>query len=442
LSTGHLSHRGLLAYAAFALPLAMAALPVYVHAPKLYGDNLGLSLALVGVILPAARLLDAIQDPFLGWLSDRSAATRPGRGLLVMLSLPLLAVGMLALFHPPAGGEAVLVAWLGLSLVVVQLGFSMGSISYYAMGAELSEDYHERTRVTATRGALAVAGVLIAAAVPQLLAARHGEAAALELFSIAFLPVLLACAWVTLRFAPRPAVTRPSHDRHGIYAALLQTLRNRRYRWLIGITLLSGIAAAIPGTLILFYVQDVLQRPALSGLFLVLYFVFAAAGMPLWIAAARRLGKKAAWLVGMFFSVAAFVWAFLLGGGDVIAFAIVCVLSGLAYGAELAIPPSLLADIVDSDARSDSARPDGAYFGVWQMIDKLNLALAAGIAFPLLWMLGYQPGAAQPPHSALSSMYALVPCAIKLAATAALWAAPIDLPAASSRNLSAGEPPR
>lgn len=245
MSSAPLSRGELLAYAAFALPLAMAALPVYVHAPTLYGDNLGLSLALVGVILPAARLLDAIQDPFLGWLSDRSAASTLGRGLLVVFSLPLLAAGMLALFHPPASSQAVLAVWLGLSLVVVQLGFSMG-------------------------------------------------------------------------FSRRPAVMQPSHERHGIYAALLQTLRNRRYRWLIGITLSSGIAAAIPGTLILFYVQDVLQRPALSGLFLVLYFVFAAAGMPLWIAAARRLGKKPAWLVGMFCSVAAFIWAFLLGSGDVI----------------------------------------------------------------------------------------------------------------------------
>ncbi len=85
----------------------------------------------------------------------------------------------------------------------------------------------------------------------------------------------------------------------------------------------------------------------------------------------------------MLSSVAAFVWAFLLGSGDVFAFGVVCVLAGLAYGAELAIPPSILADIVDGDARTQSSRPDGAYFGVWQMVDKLNLALAAGIAFPL-----------------------------------------------------------
>ena len=125
-------------------------------------------------------------------------------------------------------------------------------------------------------------------------------------------------------------------------------------------------------------------------------------------------------------SVAAFAWAYLLGAGDVTAFAIVCALSGIAYGAELAIPPSILADIVDRDPARH--RPDGAYFGVWQMIDKLNLALAAGLALPLLQWLGYTPGIVQPAQTTLSLIYALVPCIIKLAAIVCLWLAPLQLP--------------
>jgi Na+/melibiose symporter-like transporter len=432
-----LDRRGLFAYAAFALPLAMAALPVYVHVPKFYGDTLGMPLAMVGAILLAGRLIDAFQDPLLGYLSDRVQTHPLGRRLLILLSVPLLVAGFVALFHPPDAGTARLAVWLAVALVVVYLGFSMGSISYYALGAELSQDYHERTRITATRGALAVAGVLVAAAVPELLAARMGAPAGLALFSLAFIPVVLAGALATVGYSPRPAPTPPHAHAHGIYSALVVPFVNPGYRWLILVSVLSGIAAAIPATLILFYVQDVLQRPALSGLFLALYFVFGAAGMPLWIGAARRFGKKRAWLLGMVFSVIAFVWAFLLGAGDVGEFAVVCVLSGLAYGAELAIPPSILADIVDQDERAASgSRPDGAYFGLWQMVDKLNLALAAGIALPLLGWLGYQPGALQAPQSTLSLMYALVPCGIKLAAVACLWAAPVEARTAESPALS------
>ena len=105
---------------------------------------------------------------------------------------------------------------------------------------------------------------------------------------------------------------------------------------------------------------------------------------------------------------------------DFTAFAIVCVLSGLAFGADLALPASLLADVIDDDEGRDG-RPDGAYFGLWHLLEKLALALAAGLALPLLQLLGYAPGAVAGAGSALPWVYALLPCAIKLAAALMLW---------------------
>jgi glycoside/pentoside/hexuronide:cation symporter, GPH family len=136
-------------------------------------------------------------------------------------------------------------------------------------------------------------------------------------------------------------------------------------------------------------------------------------------------------------SVAAFVWAFLLGSGDALEFGMVCALSGIAYGAELALPPSILADVVDRDRAAGTVRPDGAYFGLWQLTEKLNLALAAGIALPILGVLGYQPGTAQPAMGRLSLMYAAIPCVLKLLAVALLWFAPID-PRAHAAPVSRG----
>jgi Na+/melibiose symporter-like transporter len=100
----------------------------------------------------------------------------------------------------------------------------------------------------------------------------------------------------------------------------------------------------------------------------------------------------------------------------------VCVLSGVALGADLALPPSLLADVMDEDAQAARARSEGAYFGLWNFVTKLNLALAAGISLPLLSTLGYVPGASDG-VAALSFVYSLIPCALKLAAAAALWLA-------------------
>lgn len=433
MNTQTLSRRQLAAYAAFAVPLAMAALPVYVHVPKLYGDALGVPLAVVGAVLLLSRLFDAFLDPLLGYFSDRCASLPAGRGFPIILGLPFLAVGFVALFHPPAAGVTILAIWLGASLVITYVGFSMASISYLALGAELSADYHQRTRVTATRGAFGLFGVLVAASAPLMLAG-HAEAEGLAFFSIVFLPILAIAAAITLRIARRQA---PAPAKWGgkAFASIMMPLRNPQFRWLVAVFVVSGIAGAVPSTLILFFVQDVLGRPDLPGYFLALYFVAAAGGMPIWIAASRSLGKKRVWACAMLVAIAAFIWAYFLGPGDVVAFSMVCALSGIAYGAELAIPASMLADVVDQDADPERARPDGVYFGLWQMMEKINLALAAGIALPLLGLLGYQPGKEQPESGALSVTYALLPCGIKLIAALLLLMAPLDGRPAIAKHL-------
>ena len=430
MSAAALSRSQLAAYSVLSVPLAMAALPLYVHVPKLYAGEFGMPLALVGAILLVARLFDALQDPLLGYFSDRCSALPLGRGIPIVLGLPLLGAGVVGVFHPPQANQIGMALWLMANLLIVYLGFSAACISYFAMGAELSDNYHERTRVTATRGAFGMLGVLIAAALPGFLGSDTGSG--LALFSLLFVPVLAVAAFATLRYANRPVV--------GIVPApslrsTLLPLRNARFRWLMGVFILSGIAGAIPGTLILFFVEDVIRRPDLSGVFLALYFAFGALGMPIWIAASRRLGKRQAWIAGMCLAVLAFVWAYFLAAGDVAAFAVVCALSGIAYGAELAIPPSMLADVVDAQDALERQRPDGVYFGLWQMMEKFNLAAAAGIALPLLAWIGYSPGA-QNQAGSLAAVYALVPCAIKLGAAGLLSIAPLDHSRGIARNLN------
>lgn len=410
-----LTDRALAAYAAVALPLAAAALPVHVQVPKHYA-GLGLDLALVGFLLLAVRLLDAVSDPLLGALADRIPARCGGRKAMIGGAVLPLAAGFWLLFNPPVAGAG-LAAWLAGSLVLTYLGLSAASIGHFALGSALSRDYAERTRITAARGIAALAGVLLAAAGPELLVRSQGAAAGLALFSTAYVPLLLAAAMITLAAGP---AAPPVAARAVTLRALLQPLRNPRFRRLALVFLVNGVAAAVPATLLLFFAADVLQRPDLTPLFLVLYFVAGAAGMPLWVRLAARAGKARAWLLAMAMAVAAFVWAYFLGAGDAAAFAAVCVLSGLAFGADLALPASMLADVIDDDEGRDG-RPDGAYFGLWHLLEKLALALAAGIALPLLQWLDYVPGTAAGQGSALSWVYALLPCVIKLAALLILW---------------------
>lgn len=189
-------------------------------------------------------------------------------------------------------------------------------------------------------------------------------------------------------------------------------------RRLLAVFALNGIASALPATLFLFFVADVLQAEAASGRLLALYFVTAAVTLPLWVRAAQRFGKRQAWLASMALAVAAFAWAYLLGPGDTFAFALICAASGAALGADLALPPALLADVIERD---QSGGREGAYFGVWNLVTKLNLALAAGLALPALQWAGYQPGALAAGAGALALAYCLVPCVLKLCAAALLF---------------------
>ena len=172
---------------------------------------------------------------------------------------------------------------------------------------------------------------------------------------------------------------------------------------------------------------------AFAPAFLAAYFAAAAFGMPVWVTLAARVGLRTAWLIGMSVSVVAFVWTLGLGHGDRFEFALICLLTGVALGADLAMPPALLATVIEQAGHR--ARREGAYFGIWTLATKLNLALAAGVGLPLLGQLGYQPGS-DGSTLALSVAYAALPCALKLAAAYVLVLAPLP-----DRERPAGESP-
>jgi Na+/melibiose symporter-like transporter len=257
---------------------------------------------------------------------------------------------------------------------------------------------------------------VIASVAPALLGGDGGEVAGLPRFAWIFAATLVACTTCTLLLAPpapRPEITRPA-----VFADLVAPLRDFHFRRLLAVFVTNGIASSVPATLVLFFIADVLRAEAQQGVFLALYFVAGAAGMPLWVRFSARFGKVHAWYAAMTLAIVAFVWAARLGPGDVVAFALICVASGLAFGADLALAPSLLADVIGRDGRMHAT---GAYFGLWTLATKLNLAFAAGIALPLLGSLGYAPGVRDAGTlTALAWVYAGLPCVLKLGAVASL----------------------
>ena len=394
-------------YGLLGLPLAFVALPLYVVLPAHYAEAFGVPLAWLGAVLLAARLLDAVADPFIGRGVDRLFAADTQRAWVVAVVVSVvLAAGFALLFFPPVRGTQALLWWCAACLGLTYLAYSGVSVIHQAWGAMLGGDDAQRARIVGWREGFALVGVLVASVLPSV--------AGLGVTSVAF-ALLLAVGVLVLGRAPRPQA-RSGTDPGSVW----QPWGSAGFRRLLLVFLLNGTASAVPATLVLFFIRDRLQLPAWEPAFLAIYFAAAALAVGLWVKAVRRFGLAPTWLAGMLLATAAFVWAAGLGQGDALGYALVCLASGVALGADLTIPAAMLAGVIQRDGQH--GRGEGAYFGWWNFATKLNLALAAGLALPLLQWVGYEAGSRdEAALRSLSLVYCVLPCVLKLGAAGALY---------------------
>ena len=410
----------LLALSAMALPLAFVSLPLYVLLPSRYAAQWGVSLAALGGVLLAVRALDAVLDPWLGQLCDRwfAEGSLRVRQRCAVLCLGLI-LGFAGLWVPDVwlqrmglavtpGAVLILAAPC---LVLAYLAATALNLSLQSWGTRLGGDALQRGRVSAWREGLGLAGVVLASVLPSLLPAGG--------LVLSFSVLLLLSLWL---WRSAPVMARPVAQGAG-ESTWWSPLRQPAFRALLQVFLLNGIASAVPATLVMFFIQDRLQAPAgYEALYLGAYFLAAALSMPLWLRVVRRLGLARTWLAGQGLSVLVFMWAVTLGAGDLLAFAVICALSGMALGADLVVPGALLTGVIQRSG--DAGQAEGRYLGWWQVVTKLNLALAAGLALPALQLMGYSAGTRNPEGLwALSMAYAVLPCILKLLAAWRLWAA-------------------
>ncbi len=412
----------LIAYAAPAVPFATLTLPLYVFVPGHYAAALGLSIAAVGQALFFVRVFDAVSDPIVGWLADRA----PRRKLWLIFSTPAVILAAWMLFRPPPdAGIGYLLGW-GMAL---SAAWTAALVPYGAWGVELSASYAGRARVAAWRESATVVGTLLAlvgvALAPSL--PLPGPAPALTFFALAvalLLPLFVAAAAiVTPEAPPAPRIAVPTAQ------ALREIAANGPFRRLLAAFFLNGLANGFPATLFVFYATHVLKRGDLAGPFLVLYLAAGVAGVPVWLALARRWSKHRAWAVGMLVACASFPFAMLLGADAVVAFSLVCVATGFTLGADVALPASIQADVIDVDAAQSGAQRAAIYVSLWAFATKLALGLAVGVAFPILGAFGFNPAAnvgAAAGLGALAFLYAGAPVLLKLVAVAMVWRFPLD----------------
>jgi Na+/melibiose symporter-like transporter len=367
-------------------------------------------------------LLDVVSDPLIGRLSDGCHSRFGRRKPFIVIGLPVAVVGAIGIFFPSAGAGLV---HLLIFNTLLMLGWSLMALPYQAMGAELSDDYAERTRITGWRETLTLLGVLTSAIIPAVFGVSDPKK---TLHMLALVTFGLAAPTIAalLLLVREPPQTR--RQAVGWRRAIRTIAANRPFRRLLVAWLINGVANGLPATLFLLLVGRLLDAPEAVGPLLLAYFLAALAGIPLWSWLARRIGKHRSWAWAMIWSCAWFAFVPVLGPHDVLEFLLICVGSGSGLGADLALPPAMQADVVDLDEANTGEQRAGQFFAAWTMAQKAGNALAAGVAFPLLGLAGFNPTEdnTRSAMAALIGLYCILPISLKLIAVALVWRFPID----------------
>ncbi|MGD9084046.1 MAG: MFS transporter [Desulfobacterales bacterium] len=429
----HIALRKKIAYSAPALALAVVGIPVYVYIPKFYTDVVGINIAVLGTILYSVRIFDAVTDPAIGYISDRTRTRFGRRRPYIAIGSLFVVLSMYLLFSPPQASAYFETWWFGFCIYALFLFWTAVTVPYESLGPEITFDYHERTSLFGMRDGFLIAGTLMAASSPALVAwafnlpaDAKGERAKFFWIAVLYAPLLIgSCWWCVTAIKEKQAagLLKPT----GIWMGLRYVARNRPFIILIISYTIAAIGSNLPATLILYYVEYVLQSQ-LADTFLLLYFVTGILFLPAWIKLSRRIGKKAAWLTSMAINTGAFFGVFFLGPGDAHIYAILVFLSGIGFGATLALPSAIQADVIDYDELLSGQRREGQYIGLWSIAKKLAAAIGVGAGLSILGLAGYTPNVAQTAQVQLTlrTLYALVPSICNILAFIIVLAYPIS----------------
>ena len=410
------------------LPIAMSLFPVAVFIPRFYASDVGVSLAMVGTIMFTVRVFDVLTDPLMGYISDHTRSRFGRRKIWIALATPVLMLSIYMLFMPPedAGAMHMLVWSMGLSI-----GITMMLIPYYAWGAELSTDYHERSRITGGRAMAGVLGSLTAQLVPAtalLLFDKGGSSVVLQLVGTTMLVLMPICVLLTLARTPEPDTYRPAT------VPVLQGLKimwqNGPFKRLVMAFMIGSLGLNITTPLYLFFIADVLGAEDKAIYMLTFFYLASFAAVPFWVSLAGRISKHRAYLVAFFVLAFAHPFYLLLGPGDFWWMLPITLTTGFAAGGFAAtLPNSMKADVIDLDNLESGENRAAFFFSAWSFAQKATSSLGAAIAMFGLALFGFDaaPGASNGPDElfGVRFLFSTFPSLFFLTGALIVWNYPI-----------------
>jgi len=419
-SSAVLSKSTLYAHGSIVIPLAVIGYPLAIWIPAHYAGGLGMSLAMVGTILMLARFTDVLTDPIMGEISDRWRTRFGRRRPWLLVGMPIMMLGVYKLFIPPAD---VGIWYFLIYLTLFFVGSTIIALPHRAWGAELSTDYHQRSRVTASREFFVLGGLMLAALVPMLVevtadgsgsvgqvftiiwqdavGAFTGDLADKEIVNRSTLtgPVLAGLAWtiilvlpvcvfVVLALVKEPPPTKK--DTVPLKEGLRYLWKNGPMRRVLIIALLVVFGEAFRNAVSLFFIRDIIGIPTIGAAYF-FYFIAGLGAIPFWLWLGRKIGKHRAFMCTLItISTVSFANLF-LSYGDYLAFFLLFLVKGFCFGGLQFLPVAMLADVVDVDTARSGGRRAGTYFAILGLTEKLAVALGTGFSLNLVGLLGFDP---------------------------------------------------
>lgn len=434
----------LVRFSSVAVPLAAAGLPLGVYLPVIYSRDYGLSLTVIGVIFLLGRLWDAIADPFMGSLSDRTRSRHGRRKPWIAAGGVIFGLSSIFLFFPPFG---VTPLSLGIVLFFFYLGWTAVQIPFQAWSGEVQGDYHQRTRIATYQTVVTASALLLTLILPTIAdQLRPGDGhlqltlmGGLVLVSIVPALVLTLTALEEPSLPPVP-VGKPSL-KETIRAIVGEPLLLRVLASDFAVTLAQNIRAA----LIVFFVTFYMGRPEWAGGLFLFQFIFGVFAGPIWLKIGRRYGKHRTAVAGELVQVVINLSLLLVTPDSFGLLLGLTLAQGLAQGSGNLMLRAIVADVADKHRLDSGEDRTGLYYSVFSLAGKTATAVAVGIALPLVSWLGFDPKAATNSPEALTGLllvFGLGP-AIAHALSAALIARfPLDEAAHAEirRQLDPGPP--
>jgi len=395
-----LSVRELLPFAFISMPLAMGGLPLALYLTPYYASELGISLASIGFIILLTRITDVVTDPLIGSLSDATPDRYGRRSLWIMIGLPIMGFATVAVFSPP---EEVGHFYLFFSVAFLYLGWTLIGIPLAAWAAELSPDYHERSRITGARSLATSVGLLLVMALPLLMAflASKGYSFFEPDHPGSLQPMLKIVAWSTVAclcvFGPLLIMLVPQSkfsqkSSLDLKKALKLVWNNKPFLRLMAAGVTNHVGWYCISTLYVFFLAYYLGANTQQwSALLIVYFTFGVIGTPLIVKLAEKVNKHKLMAGLSIYMVLVFSTVLLMEPGQWQYYLFIQIFCGLVANIGSVLVPSMAADVIDQDTLESGQQRGALFMALWGTADKLALAVAAGLTLPLLQFLGFDP---------------------------------------------------